>query len=209
MASVIDFWFDFSCPYAWLASTQRHRMATQAGAEVRLQPFLLGGVFRALGQVQNLSTTLSPAKARHNRLDAIRWAAWFDVPLRTPFFHPNRTVEALRALLASPPDRWDDVADAFFRVYWAESADIADAAVLRDRLDRLGLDGEAILQRANEPAIKDELRQRTETAIALGVFGAPTFVVDGQLFWGQDRIPMVVRAAQGWAPGPERDDFQF
>lgn len=205
----IDFWFDFSCPYAYLASTQRHKLATDANAVVTPRPFLLGGVFRALGQAQNLSVTLSPPKARHNRLDMIRWAAWFDVPLHSPLRHPNRPVEALRALLATPRERWDDVIDAFYRVYWVKSLDISDPAVLRAELDALGLDGAAILTLAQTDDIKDRMRQETDEALRVGVFGAPAFVVNGQLFWGQDRLPMVVRAAQGWLPEVGREDFNF
>ncbi len=209
MGLPIDFWFDFSCPYAYLASTQRHALARDAQSVVTPQPFLLGGVFRALGQAQNLSTTLSPPKARHNRLDVIRWAAWFDVPLVTPLRHPNRPVEALRALLATPPAHWDAVIDGFFRLYWAEARDISDVAVLRERLRELGLDADAILAQAQTDAIKDELRARTDRALAAGVFGAPAFVVNDQLFWGQDRLPFVVRAAQGWQPEQGREEFTF
>ena len=209
MGLPIDFWFDFSCPYAYLASTQRHKLAQEAQSIVAPQPFLLGGVFRHLGQVQNLSTTLSPPKARHNRLDVIRWAAWFDVPLARPVRHPNRPVEALRALLATPRECWDDVIDGFYRLYWVEQRDISDVTVLRAKLTELGLDADAILARAESDAIKDELRQRTDQAIAAGVFGAPAFVVNGQLFWGQDRLPFVVRAAQGWLPEQGREDFHF
>jgi 2-hydroxychromene-2-carboxylate isomerase len=209
MGLPIDFWFDFSCPYAYLASTQRHKLARDAQSTVTSQPFLLGGVFRALGQAQNLSTTLSAPKARHNRLDVIRWAAWFDVPLATPFQHPNRPVEALRARLATPREHWDAVIDGFYRLYWVEQRNIADVAVLRDKLLELGLDADAILARAQTDAIKDELRTRTDAALAAGVFGAPAFVVNGQLFWGQDRLPFVVRAAQGWQPESGRETFQF
>ena len=203
----IDFWFDFSCPYAYLASTRRRALAAEAGVAVHLQPFLLGGVFRAIGQAQDLSATLSPAKARHNRLDLLRWAAWWEVPLASPLRHPNRTVTALRMLLATPPDAWEQVVDAFFALYWVHGADIADPAVLRATLNDLGLDGAGILDRAQSPDIKAELHDRTQRALTVGVFGAPAFVVGDQLFWGQDRLPMVVRAAQGWQP--ERADFRF
>ncbi len=206
---VIDFWFDFSCPYAYLASTQRRWLARESGAIVRLQPFLLGGVFRALGQAQNLSTTLSPPKARHNRLDLIRWAAWFDVALNSPFKHPNRTVQALRVLLATPESAQEAVVDSLFAAYWVHSQDLSAANVLRQRLHDLGLDADAILTLADSAEIREELHTRTDAALAAGVFGAPAFVVDGQLFWGQDRLPMVVRAARGWQPERGHETFQF
>jgi 2-hydroxychromene-2-carboxylate isomerase len=205
----IDFWFDFSCPYAYLASTQRRWLAEESGAIVRLQPFLLGGVFRALGQAQNLSTTLSPPKARHNRLDVIRWAAWFGVPLNSPLQHPNRTVQALRVLLATPESQREAVVDAFFSAYWVDRQDLSDARLLHQRLTELGLDADVILQHADSPDIRRELHDRTDQALAVGVFGAPAFVANGQLFWGQDRLPMVVRAAQGWQPEHGHEHFTF
>lgn len=209
MGMPIDFWFDFSCPYAYLASTQRRQLAAETGSQVTPRPFLLGGVFRALGQAQNLSTTLSPPKAKHNRLDLIRWAQWFEVPLTSPFQHPNRTVTALRALLATPVHAREDVIDAFYRLYWVESQNIADETVLRQRLLELKLDADQILASAQSEPIKQKLHEETAEALRIGVFGAPAFVVNGQLFWGQDRLPFVKRAAAGWLPEQGLEDFQF
>ena len=100
----LDFWFDYSCPYAYLASTQVEALAARAGATLTLKPMLLGGVFRANGTPQNLSTVLSPAKARHNMSDMSRWADAFGVPLTMPEGHPLRTVEALRATVLTDVD---------------------------------------------------------------------------------------------------------
>ena len=110
----VDFYFDFACPYAYLASTRLNDLRSQTGAQVRLKPVLLGGIFRSLEQPQNMSTTLSPAKAMHNRLDLLRWASWLEVPLNAPVRHPNRTVEALRYLLATPAEHALTVVHAFF-----------------------------------------------------------------------------------------------
>lgn len=205
----IDFWFDFSCPYAYLASSQRHKLAEQTGREVQLQPFLLGGVFRAIGQVQNLSSVLSPPKARHNRNDVLRWATWFGVPIQSPRQHPHRTVDALRALLACPADHWQAVVDQFFAAYWVEQGNLADPVELARRLRAVGLDAELVLVRAQTDSIKSELQARTQAALDAGVFGAPAFVVDGELFWGQDRLAMVAAAASGWRAAPEHADFTF
>ncbi len=209
MVLPIDFYFDFSCPYAYLASTQRAWLARESGAEVRLRPFLLGGVFAAIGQAQNLAATLSPAKARHNRLDLIRWASWFGVALAPPHHHPMRTVEALRCLLAAPAEAREPLTDAFFAAYWVQGQDISDSKVLAHLLQGAGLDAPGILAAAQTDAVKADLRLRTDEALRVGVFGAPAFVVTDQLFWGQDRLPMVVRAAQGWRPDPALADFQF
>ena len=205
----VDFYFDFSCPYAYLASTQLAELRSDTGASVTLKPFLLGGVFAHLGQPQNMSTALNAPKQLHNRLDLIRWADVFGVPLRRPFAHPNRTVLALRALLASPIERWTDVVERLFALYWQHGIDISSPDQVARALTEIGLDGGAIVVAAGTPDIKRALRERTNEAIAAGVFGAPAWVVGDQLFWGQDRIAMEKRAIGGWRPTPAALAFDF
>lgn len=194
----LRFYFDFSCPYAYVASTQIEALAQRVGARLDPRPILLGGVFRAHSTPQNLSETLGPAKARHNLADMHRWAARAGVPLNFPQGHPMRTVEALRSLLVVG-EPFMPLAHAFFRAYWVDGIDLSTrenvAAVLREA----GHDAEAVLARIDEPAIKDELRERTDEAIATGVFGVPTCVItpgesgrkEPELFWGVDRLDMV------------------
>ncbi len=194
MARLIELYFDYTCPYAYLASTQAERLAERAGAELAWRPMLLGGVFRERGTPQRLFETLSPAKARHNGEDMARWADAFGVPLTMPSGHPLRSVEALRATIASGCD--PRVIHGFFRAYWVEGRPPSDEATMRDVLSAAGHDAAAILARIGEAAIKDDLRARTDRAVALGVFGAPAWFVDGgPLIWGQDRLPFVAEAA--------------
>ena len=185
-----DFWFDYSCPYAYLASTQVEALAARAQATIVYKPMLLGGVFRAVNTSQNLFNELSPAKARHNGLDMHRWADLFGVPLTMPAAHPMRTVEALRATLLTGID--PKVITAFYRAYWIEGRPPSAPETLRDVLTTTGHDAERIL--AALDSVKDDLRQRTDEAIALGIFGAPAFVVGQDMFWGQDRMQFVERA---------------
>ena len=100
----LDFWFDYSCPYAYLASTQVEALAERTGARLSWRPMLLGGVFAANGTAQKLFATLSAPKAAHNARDLDRWAEVFGVTLRMPPEHPFRTVEALRATVACGVD---------------------------------------------------------------------------------------------------------
>ncbi len=197
----VDYWFDYSCPYAYLGSTQIEALAARTGATLRWKPMLLGGVFRASGTPQNLSNVLSPAKARHNMLDMQRWADLFGVPLTMPAGHPFRTVEALRATLLTGID--PAVIHGFYRAYWVSNRPPSEPAVLREVLTAAGHDADAILARLDEPALKDDLRQRTDQAIALGIFGAPSIIVDeGAMFWGQDRLDFVERALARSVPSP-------
>lgn len=186
----IDFWFDYSCPYAYLASTRVEAMSARLGAHLTWKPMLLGGVFQAAGTPQNLMNQLSEQKARHNALDMKRWADIFGVELRIPEGHPLRTVEALRATLAVGVD--PKVVHGFFHAYWVEGKLPSDRSTIEQVLSAAGHSPERILQQIQETAIKDELRARTDEAISLGIFGAPTFIVDGkELFWGQDRMCLV------------------
>jgi 2-hydroxychromene-2-carboxylate isomerase len=212
MAARLEFWFDFSCPFAYVASTQVEQLAQRTGAELDLRPMLLGGVFKARGTPQNLAATLNPAKARHNLDDIRRQAQRAGVPLRMPPNHPMRTVEALRCVLAAGLSL--PLIHRIYRAYWDENADIADRSVLSRALTEVGLDAAAILARAESPEIKDELRRRTDEAVARGVFGVPTYFVGEQLFWGQDRADMVTAALGGTpeqqAPSPAAPiDFYF
>jgi 2-hydroxychromene-2-carboxylate isomerase len=187
--SSLDFWFDYSCPYAYLASTQVEALAARVGAGVVWKPMLLGGVFAANGTPQKLFATLSPAKAAHNARDLERWAALWDVPLVMPAGHPLRTVEALRATVACGVD--PRVVHGFYRAYWVEGRGPSEEQTMRDVLAAAGQDAGAVLAAIARPEAKDDLRRRTDEAIALGIFGAPAFVVAGNMYWGQDRMHFV------------------
>jgi 2-hydroxychromene-2-carboxylate isomerase len=188
----LDFWFDYSCPYAYLASTQVGALAARTGAELAYKPMLLGGVFAANGTPQRLFATLGPAKARHNARDLERWSDAFGVTLRMPEAHPMRTVEALRATIACGCD--PRLVHALFRAYWVLGSPPSDEATLRRALAEAGYDASDVLERIARPDMKDDLRRRTDEAIRLGIFGAPAFVVDGgKMFWGQDRMHLVER----------------
>jgi 2-hydroxychromene-2-carboxylate isomerase len=188
----LDFWFDYSCPYAYLGFTQVEALAARAGATLTFKPMLLGGVFAANGTPQKLFATLSPTKAAHNARDLERWADLFGVTLVMPPAHPLRTVEALRATVASGID--PRVVRGFYKAYWVDGRGPSEEATMRDVLGAAGQDVDRILATIARPEAKDDLRRRTDEAIALGIFGAPAFVVDGaRLYWGQDRMDFVER----------------
>ena len=202
--ATVDFWFDFSCPYAYLASTQIEALAQRTGANLRPRPFLLGGVFRALGGPQNMADTLGPAKAEHNLADMQRWATHWDVPLTMPAGHPMRTVEALRAVLVVEADGGDvwPLIHALYRAYWVDGSDLATLSGVAGVLSSVGLDADRTLARTQAPEIKERLRLQTVEAVTLGIFGAPSFVLHsegspGTLYWGQDRLGAVEQALGG------------
>jgi len=198
---VLELWFDFSCPYAYLAS----RRAKHLGVAIDWRPMLLGGVFRGIGAGDGPMATISAAKQAHNHHDMQRWADLFGEPFQLPPAHPMRTVLALRTLLALPHDRWPAAIEAVFAAYWQRGDDVTRPEVIAHALRTAGVTDEAIAaaaRRADEPAIKDELRHRTEEAISLGIFGAPAWILrdrgEPMLIWGQDRMPWVEAVLAGW-----------
>jgi 2-hydroxychromene-2-carboxylate isomerase len=198
---VLELWFDFSCPYAYLAS----RRAKHLGAEIDWRPMLLGGVFRGIGAGDGPMTSISPQKQAHNYHDMHRWADLFGEPFRMPAAHPMRTVQALRTLLALPRTWWPAAIEAIFAAYWQRGDDVSRAEVIAQALRGAGVPGDVLataVGRTDEPAIKDELRQRTDEAISLGIFGAPAWISrslgEPLLIWGQDRMPWVEAVLAGW-----------
>jgi len=204
----VEFWFDFSCPYAYLASQRVEEICTAAGVPLVLQPMLLGGVFRLTGAGDGPMATLSPPKATHNTRDMLRWADRLGVPLRIPAAHPMRTVRALRTLLGLPEARWPAAMHALYAAYWQAGEDITQATVIAAALARAGCSADEIATAAagaDGDAAKDDLRRRTDQAVALGIFGAPAMVVhrDGAapiLLWGQDRLHWLAAVLAGWDP---------
>jgi 2-hydroxychromene-2-carboxylate isomerase len=189
-AKSLDFWFDYTCPFAYLGSTQARALAARMGVPLVYRPVLLGGIFRAVDTPQHLFASHGPQRAAHERADMQRWAARFGVELRMPEGHPLRSVEALRATLATGND--PAVIDAFYRVYWTEGRAISSKEVITEVVSKAGHDAADVLQRIASPAIKDELRARTDEGVSLGLFGVPTWIVDGaHLYWGQDRLAFV------------------
>jgi 2-hydroxychromene-2-carboxylate isomerase len=189
-AKSLELFFDYTCPFAYVGSTQARALAERMGVPLTYKPILLGGVFRAKGTPQNLSEVLGPAKTAHNEADMQRWAAHFGVPLHKPAAHPLRSVEALRATLATGID--PAVIDGFYRAYWVEGRPVSSPEVVRDVVAAAGHDPERVAREMATDAIKADLRRRTDEAIERGVFGVPTWIVDGShLYWGQDRMHFV------------------
>lgn len=189
MKHTLELYWDFSSPFAYLGQTQAEALAARTGAELVWRPMLLGGLFKSIGQVDVPLLAWSDAKRRYYLADLYRWAEHWGVPFAFPSRFPMSTIKALRCWLALPEARRGAFRERTFRAYWAEDRDISDDATLRELLGD-GADG--VLEKTRDPAIKQELIACTERAARAGVFGAPTWVVDGEdLYWGQDRVVLV------------------
>lgn len=192
MSKQVEFYFDVGSPASYLAWTQIAQLAERHGAEVVYQPMLLGGVFKATG---NASPASVPAKGRYTRIDFERFARRYQVPFAQNPFFPINTMQLMRGAVALlDGDQFQPYVDAVFRAIWVEGQNMGDPDVVARVLGGQGFDVAGLLQQINDPAVKERLRQITERAIERGVFGAPTFFVGDEMFFGQDRLDFVEAA---------------
>lgn len=195
MSKQVEFFFDVGSPATWLAYTQLPGIAAKAGAEVVWRPFLLGGVFKATG---NSSPATVPAKLLYLNRDLARHARRYGVVLNLNPHFPINTLQLMRgatALLGTA--EFQPYLRAVFEAIWVRALDMNNPAVVAQVLAEAGIDAAALMERANAPAVKDLLKANTEEAVARGAFGAPTFFVGGEMFFGQDRLDFVREALAG------------
>ena len=191
----IEFFWDAASPYTYLAATQIEPLAARTGAVVVWRPFLLGKVFEATG---NRMPAAVPAKAKHLFCDVQRWARHYGVPVAFPKVFPVHSVLALRAgIAAAEQGRGAAFATAVMRAYWADGGDISQPEVVSAVAASVGLDGAALLLQAQAQPVKDQLRVNTEEAVRRGAFGAPSFFVGEQMFWGNDRLVLLEEFLSG------------
>jgi len=187
----IEFWFDFTSPYSYLAAEKIDALAARHGRTVDWHPFLLGVIFKETGAVPLVQL---PLKGDYSRRDFSRSARYLDLPFKFPSKFPQATVSAARAfywLSDAHPDRAHDFARSVFRAVFIEDKDLSDIAVLVGIANTLGLPGEELPQAIASPEIKERLKQETATAMEKGVFGAPYIFIDDEPFWGADRLPQI------------------
>jgi len=183
----IDFFFDIGSPYSYLAFHRLPAMAADVGAQVRYRPFLLGAVFKASG---NEPPALVPAKGTYMLQDLRRWAQVIGIPFSFPSFFPVHSLLPMRALCTFPENEIRHPAERVFEAYWSRNEDVSSPEVLANLIG-----ADAVAGSSNQ-LIKDQLRAHTDDALSQGAFGAPSFVVNDELYFGNDRLDFVVEAAR-------------
>jgi len=188
MAPTIEFWFEFASTYSYPAAARVEDAARRAGVGVTWRPFLLGPIFGHQGW-NDSPFNIYPVKGRYMWRDLERICARLEVPFRRPSQFPRNGLLAARVACSNATEPWlPAFVRGVYRANFAEDRDIAQAATVSDVLDALGLPAAEVLERAQSPAAKQRLREQTDEAIRRGIFGAPTFVVGDELFWGNDRL---------------------
>jgi len=194
---------DPACPYAYIATELLEDAAQALGAELVWEPVLLGALLKAHDRPDVPRDGMPPAKQRQLDDDLRRRASWHGLPLAAPADHPVRTVDALRCLLAVDPTQLGDLVHVLFRAAWQQGRSLADRRVLQELVAPFGLDIDTVRADAT---VREDLRQRTARAVDEGVFGVPTFWIEGtdERCWGVDRLEaFVARHGGHWeAPRP-------
>jgi 2-hydroxychromene-2-carboxylate isomerase len=200
VANPIDFYFDFSSPYGYFAASKIEDIAARHGRTVNWRPILLGAVFKVTGQ-QPLPTI--PLKGDYSKRDLERTAKLLNLPFKQPTKFPISTQSPARAfyyLNNRDPALAKRLALALYVAYFADDVDISSPENTADIAAHAGVDKTEMTAALNDPAVKDRLRHEVDAAVALGVFGSPYIVVDGEPFWGSDRLDQVEKwlSTGGW-----------
>jgi 2-hydroxychromene-2-carboxylate isomerase len=190
MKPKLEFFYDYVSPYSYLADTQLDRL----GAEIVYRPMLLGGVMKATGNSPPKSV---PAKGNYLDRDLKRWVERYGVPFHWNSVFPQNTVKALRIAIVAQHQGWfEAVHPRLFSAAWIENLDLSDDAVLASIIEAAGQDPVTVLEEIVGDEVKAELRANSDEAVARGVFGAPTFFVGEEMFFGNDRLDFVREALQ-------------
>ncbi|MCP4327373.1 MAG: 2-hydroxychromene-2-carboxylate isomerase [Alphaproteobacteria bacterium] len=198
MSKVIDYYFSLISPFAYLGGQELASIAARHQASVNVYPIQLAKIFPASGGLP------LPKRAKQRRdyrlLELARWRDFRGIPLNmSPKFFPAAEESAARLVIAARDNGQDTLAlsNAILRAVWAEDRDIAENDTLATIAKETGLDDQSLLGAAGHPAIPGIYDADTDNAIEAGVFGSPTYIVDGELFWGQDRLGFVERKLEG------------
>ena len=194
--NAIEFWYEFGSTYSYPAAMRIEKLAGDARVELRWRPFLLGPIFQTHGW-NDSPFNIFAAKGRYMWRDLARVCEAEGLPLNLPpVKFPQNGLKAARLALVGEKEGWTpSFTRAVFAANYSEQKDISEDATLSEILDALGVHAKAALAAANTPENKDALRRQTEEAASRGLFGAPSFTIGEELFWGNDRL----EAALLWA----------
>jgi 2-hydroxychromene-2-carboxylate isomerase len=194
MPDTVEFHFDFTSPYGYIASQLIDDIAARHGCATRWHAFMVTAAYKQHGASNPL---VHPEKQKYFRLDIPRTAAHFGVPFRFPATWPENLVAAGRAFTwidDRDPEAGKRFAKSALRAYWADGRPLADAASVAEIAAAVGEDGEAVRAALDDPAVKQRFADRVNDVLARGIFGSPQILFRGELFWGTDRLAQLEAA---------------
>mgnify|MGYP003692664689 CR=1 FL=1 len=186
MIKTFDFYFDFVSPYSFLAHRQIRKIEKKEGIKIRYKPILVGGLHNLHGIK---APAFIPAKAKHMIRDCKLVAAKNGVKFKFNSYFPIRSLNLMRGVIVAEEDNIKSYyVDSIFNTIWQDGLNMNDQVIVEKVLKNLNVNPKTFLLRSTSSLIKDSLRKKTNDAYEKGIFGAPTFVVNNKIFWGQDRI---------------------
>ena len=193
----VDFYYDFGSPASYIAYTQIEKLCAKYDAQVVFKPYVIGAVFKATG---NSSPVTLPSKGRYTMMDFTRWAKYWGIPFCINQHFPVNTITHMKLCMAVQlhhKDKFSAFNTAMFNAMWVENQNLTEPAVVAAICASAGLDANHLLMETEQDDVRNALRGNTDEAVALGAFGAPTMMYNGEMFFGQDRLPMLELALQG------------
>ena len=190
----IDFYFDISSPYSYLAHTQLRKFEKETGEKINYMPIFLGGLHR-LADIH--APGLNPHKGKYLIKDLKLFADKYKVNYQLNRYFPIKSIHIMRgSLVAEQNNYFHNYIDKFFIAAWVDSLNLNDEKIFEKFLKNMNINYTDFFQKLSDSKVKDDLKNRTEIAFKKGIFGAPTFVVNGKMFWGQDRLEFVFKEAK-------------
>lgn len=189
----IDFYFDLTSPYSYVAAEQIEDIAAAGNRVVNYKPTLLGFVFKSTG---NSAPMMNPAKGKYSAKDFARTARFHGLEINWPKKFPINATTGSRVILQvinQRPEKTGELVRALYKAYFVTGQDITEEAVVAEVASSIGLDGAALVAGTQDESIKEQMKNAVQESIDAGMFGAPYFVVDGEAFWGQDRMEQLRR----------------
>ena len=195
MTKIVEFYFYVGSPTAYLAYNRLKQLQKQYNCVIDYSPVLLGGLFKASG---NSSPVMVPAKGRYMMMDDLpRFAKLYDVPLNNNPHFPINTLNLMRGAVAVlDSGHFETYIGAVFKAIWVDSKNMGDMDTVIEVLSNEGLNASAIVESTQDAEVKEKLISNTQAAVERGLFGAPTMFVDGEMFFGQDRLQFVEAVLQ-------------
>ena len=199
-SQTLEFFYDCSSPWTYLAFHRIEDLAEEGNARLVWRPILVGGVFNTINpSVYEARARPVKAKAEYRHKDLQDWARFYDLRIGEPPVFPVNSVKAMRgALVAAESGLISEYSRAVFEAYWGRLLDISQDDVLESIVREVGLDWDSLVAKIRLPETKQKLRDNTDELIARGGFGSPTlFVNGGDMYFGNDRLPLVAHALSG------------
>ena len=194
MIKSFEFYFDFISPYSFLAHKEIIKIEKANTIKIKYMPILLGGLHNLAGIK---APGFIPIKAKYMIKDCKLWAEKYNIIFKFNNYFPIKTLDLMRCVLVAEKKNFvQNFINKVFDAIWKDGLNLNDNTIVEKLLKNLDINPKTFLMEAIDPKIKDELKKRTKDAFLKGVFGAPSFIINNKMFWGQDRLEFVLKEAQ-------------